>query len=109
MGDATWKIRFRSNGSEPKTETFPYVVVASWSVQQAFYPAGAGTGVVLRLRRCNSQFSLQGTRELSRDAGPCRRAGAISALEIASDLAMLGAARIVSTFRRQRYVVQKLG
>jgi len=31
-----------------------------------------------------------------------------SALEIASDLAMLGAARVVSTFRRQRYVVQKL-
>jgi dimethylaniline monooxygenase (N-oxide forming) len=33
---------------------------------------------------------------------------AISALEIASDLAMLGALRTVSTFRRQRYVVQKL-
>ena len=33
---------------------------------------------------------------------------AISALEIASDLAMLGALRTVSTFRRQRYVMQKL-
>jgi dimethylaniline monooxygenase (N-oxide forming) len=33
---------------------------------------------------------------------------AISALEIASDLAMLGALRVVSTFRRQRYVMQKL-
>jgi cation diffusion facilitator CzcD-associated flavoprotein CzcO len=33
---------------------------------------------------------------------------AISALEIASDLAMPGASRVVTTFRRQRYVMQKL-
>ena len=33
---------------------------------------------------------------------------AISALEIASDLAMLGAARVVTTNRRQRYVAVKL-
>jgi len=33
---------------------------------------------------------------------------AISALEIASDLAMLGASRVVSTYRCQRYVMQKL-
>jgi hypothetical protein len=32
----------------------------------------------------------------------------ISALEIASDLAMLGAARVVTTARRQRYVLQKV-
>ncbi len=31
-----------------------------------------------------------------------------SALEIASDLAMLGAGRVISTFRRQRYIVPKL-
>src|SRR5262249_9790690 len=33
---------------------------------------------------------------------------AISALEIASDLAMLGAARVVTTNRRQRYIAVKL-
>jgi dimethylaniline monooxygenase (N-oxide forming) len=33
---------------------------------------------------------------------------AVSALEIAADLAMLGAARVVTTSRRQRYIVQKL-
>jgi hypothetical protein len=33
---------------------------------------------------------------------------AVSALEIASDLAMLGAARVVTTSRKQRYVVQKI-
>jgi dimethylaniline monooxygenase (N-oxide forming) len=32
----------------------------------------------------------------------------ISALEIASDLAMLGAARVISTNRSQRYILQKL-
>jgi dimethylaniline monooxygenase (N-oxide forming) len=32
----------------------------------------------------------------------------ISALEVASDLAMLGAARVISTNRRQRYVLHKL-
>jgi len=32
----------------------------------------------------------------------------ISALEIASDLAMLGASRVISSYRRQRYIVQKV-
>jgi dimethylaniline monooxygenase (N-oxide forming) len=107
MSDGTWKIRFRSNGSEPKTETFPYVVVSSGRFNKPFIPAVpgldsfSGSGGMIHSLHYKEPAGFRGRRVL---VAGC----AISALEIASDLAMLGAARIVSTFRRQRYVVQKL-
>ena len=106
-GEATLKIRFRSNGSQSKTETFPYVVVASGRFNKPFIPpvqgleSFSGSGGVIHSFHYKEPASFRGLRVL---VAGC----AISALEIASDLAMLGVARIVSTFRRQRYVVQKL-
>jgi dimethylaniline monooxygenase (N-oxide forming) len=105
--DGTWKITFRSNGSETKTETFPYVVVASGRFNKPFIPplpgleSFSGSGGVIHSSQYKDPASFRGKRVL---VAGC----AISALEIASDLAMLGAARVVSTYRRQRYVVQKL-
>jgi dimethylaniline monooxygenase (N-oxide forming) len=105
--DATWKITFRSNGSEPKTETFPYVVVASGRFNKPSIPSlpglesFSGSDGVIHSFHYKDPTSFRGKRVL---VAGC----AISALEIASDLAMLGAARVISTFRRQRYVVQKL-
>jgi dimethylaniline monooxygenase (N-oxide forming) len=107
MDNATWKIRFRSKGSEAKTETFQYVVVASGRFNKPFIPpvqgleSFSGSGGVIHSFHYKEPASFRGLRVL---VAGC----AISALEIASDLAMLGAARIVSSFRRQRYVVQKL-
>jgi dimethylaniline monooxygenase (N-oxide forming) len=106
-GDATLKVRFRSNGSEPKTEAFPLVVLASGRFNKPFIPpvqgldSFSGSGGVIHSFHYKEPANFRGLRVL---VAGC----AISALEIASDLAMLGAARIVSTFRRQRYVVQKL-
>jgi dimethylaniline monooxygenase (N-oxide forming) len=102
--DATWKITFRSNGSETKMETFPYVVVASGRFNKPFIPPLPGLESfcgVIHSFQYKDPASFRGKRVL---VAGC----AISALEIASDLAMLGAARVVSTYRRQRYVVQKL-
>jgi dimethylaniline monooxygenase (N-oxide forming) len=105
--DGKWKIVFRSNGSELKTETFPYVVVASGRFNKPFIPSlpglesFSGSHGVIHGFQYKDPASFHGKRVLI--AG-C----ANSALEIASDLAMLGASRVVSTFRRQRYVVQKL-
>jgi dimethylaniline monooxygenase (N-oxide forming) len=107
VDDGTWKITFRSNGSELRTEIFRYVVVASGRFNKPFIPllpglgSFSGPGRVFHGFHYKEPASFRGKRVL---VAGC----ANSALEIASDLAMLGAARVISTFRRQRYVVQKL-
>jgi dimethylaniline monooxygenase (N-oxide forming) len=105
--DATWKITFRSQGSKPETAIFPYVVVASGLFNKPSIPrvpgleSFSGSGGVIHSFHYKEPASFRGKRVL---VAGC----AISALEVASDLAMLGAKRVVSTFRRQRYVIQKL-
>jgi dimethylaniline monooxygenase (N-oxide forming) len=103
--DAGWLIQ--SNGAKERSEIFPHVVVASGRFNKPLIPKLPGLssfcgerGVVHSFEYKNPE-SFRGRRVLVIGC-------AISALEIASDLAMLGASRIVSTFRRQRYVVQKL-
>jgi dimethylaniline monooxygenase (N-oxide forming) len=100
-----WLIR--SDGAEKRSEVFPYVVVASGRFNNPLVPSLPGLesfrgarGVLHSFEYKNPE-SFRGKRVL---VVGC----AISALEIASDLAMLGALRTVSTFRRQRFVVQKL-
>jgi len=100
-----WLVR--SNGAKEKTEIFPYVVVASGRFNKPLIPSLPGLDSFCGQRGVLHSFgykdpeSFRGKRVL---VVGC----AISALEIASDLAMLGALRVVSTFRRQRYVMQKL-
>jgi dimethylaniline monooxygenase (N-oxide forming) len=107
VDDGAWKITFRSNGSEPRTESFRYVVVASGRFNKPFIPqlpgleSFSGSGQVIHGIHYKDPASFRGKRVL---VAGC----ANSALEIASDLAMLGAARVISTFRRHRYIVQKL-
>jgi dimethylaniline monooxygenase (N-oxide forming) len=100
-----WEIQ--SNGKEERSETFSHVVVASGRFNRPAIPSlpglpsFCGSGGVLHSFQYKDPESFRGKRVL---VVGC----AISALEIASDVAMLGAARVVSTFRRQRYVIQKL-
>ena len=100
-----WLIR--SNVTKKGSERFPYVVVASGRFNKPLVPplpgleSFSGPPGVLHSFEYKDPESFRGKRVL---VVGC----AISALEIASDLAMLGALRTVSTFRRQRYVVQKL-
>jgi cation diffusion facilitator CzcD-associated flavoprotein CzcO len=87
--------------------TFEYVVVATGAFQKWTLPTVSGLSSFSGSRGVahTSQYadadSLRGQRVLI--AG-----GAISALEIASELAMAGAARVTVTARRQRYVIPKL-
>ena len=96
-----------SSGAEARSETFPCVVVASGRFTKPRIPAlpgldsFCGRGGLLHSLHYKHPEGFRGQRVL---VVGC----AISALEIASDLAMLGAARVVSTYRRQRYVVPKL-
>jgi len=98
-----WLVR--SNGAEEKSEIFPYVVVASGRFNKPLIPSLPGLdlfcGQVLHSFGYKDPESFCGKRVLVIGC-------AISALEIASDLAMLGALRVVSTYRCQRYVMQKL-
>src|SRR5262245_25131592 len=100
-----WLVR--SNGAEQKCEIFPYVVVASGRFNKPLVPPLPGLDSfcgqlgVLHSFGYKDPESFRGKRVLVIGC-------AISAREIASDLAMLGASRVVSTYRCQRYVMQKL-
>ena len=100
-------VRSKSRHSAPISEKFQYVIVASGRYNHPVIPqvAGlesfAGSGGVVHAFRYKDPERYRGLRVL---VAGC----AISALEIASDLAMLGAARVVSAYRRQRYVLPKL-
>jgi dimethylaniline monooxygenase (N-oxide forming) len=102
---AGWLVR--SQGAEEKSEIFRYVVVASGRFNKPLIPplpgldSFCGQCGVLHSFGYKDPESFRGKRVLVIGC-------AISALEIASDLAMLGASRVVSTYRRQRYVMQKL-
>jgi cation diffusion facilitator CzcD-associated flavoprotein CzcO len=86
---------------------FEYVVVATGAFQKWTLPdvpglsSFTGSGGVAHTYQYGDTHGLRGRRVLI--AG-----GAISALEIASDLAMAGAAQVTVTARRQRYVLPKL-
>ncbi len=97
-----WLVRTSSG-----ERTFEYVVVATGAFHKWTLPdvpglsSFCGAGGVAHTYQYGDADSLRGQRVLI--AG-----GAISALEIASDLAMAGAARVTVTARRQRYVLPKL-
>jgi dimethylaniline monooxygenase (N-oxide forming) len=102
-----WKVETRTNGSAPEAFTFPCVVVASGRFNKPMIPPVPGLDLffdrddVIHSFRYKDPGSFRGKRVLVIGCGN-------SALEIASDLAMLGAARVISTFRRQRYILLKL-
>jgi thioredoxin reductase len=100
-----WVIR--SDGSERRSERFPYVVVASGRFNMPQLPTLPGLESFSGPRGVLHSFAYKDP-ECFRGKRVLVVGCAISALEIASDLAMLGALRTVSSFRRQRYVVQKL-
>jgi len=101
-GVRPWLIRTPSG-----ERAFAHVVVATGAFQRWTLPdvpglgSFSGAGGVAHTYQYAAADSFRGQRVLV--AG-----GAISALEIASDLAMAGAAGVTVTVRRQRYVLPKL-
>jgi dimethylaniline monooxygenase (N-oxide forming) len=100
-GESGWLVEHSG-----MTETFERVVVASGRFQSPCIPAVPGLDTFTGTVGASSTYKYRealpylGKRVLV--AG-----GAISALEIAAELAQLGAARVVVTQRRQRYVLPK--
>ena len=105
--DGGWSIHTEGDDGVEHEEVFAYVVIASGRFNKPRLPEVSGLA---------SFTGASGVIHTFHHKEPRRHVGkrvlvagcAVSALEIASDLAMLGAARVVTTSRRQRYVVQKI-
>ena len=102
-----WIVRATAADGTSSVERFDRVVAATGRYHQPSIPdvpglqSFSGSGGVVHSVAYKDPDRYRGLRVL---VAGC----AISSLEIASDLAMLGARRVVTTQRRQRYVLQKL-
>ncbi len=101
-----WRVRFTANGGSGE-EVFRKVVVATGRHGTPAFPvvpglnSFSGSGGVKHTFEYKEPERYRARRVL---VAGC----SISALEIASDVAMLGAARVVVSNRRQRYVLPRL-
>ncbi|MDY7230398.1 flavin-containing monooxygenase [Hyalangium rubrum] len=100
-------VSSKPEGGASRQEPFDHVVIASGRFHKPFIPAipglesFSGAGGVTHSFRYKEPEKYRGLRVL---VAGC----SISALEIASDLAMLGTQRVLSSMRRQRYIMQKI-
>lgn len=102
-----WIVRSVTDDGVEQDEVFSHVVVASGRFSKPKLPEVSGLA---------SFTGSSGVAHTFHYKKPHRYVGqrvlvagcSVSALEIASDLAMLGTARVVTTSRKQRYVVQKI-
>ena len=102
-----WRLSYTGEGGAVQSEVFARVVVASGRYNKPSIPAVAGiesfsgAGAVSHTFGYRGPGAYRGMRVLV--AG-----GSISALEIASDLAVQEAGTVISSQRKQRYVLSKL-
>jgi dimethylaniline monooxygenase (N-oxide forming) len=103
----TWLVRFIGDDGVSREEAYSNVVVATGRYNK---PTIAPVAGVTSFSGCSGIVHTFGYKqpESYRGLRVLVAGCSISALEIASDLAMLGAARVISTNRRQRYVLHKL-
>jgi cation diffusion facilitator CzcD-associated flavoprotein CzcO len=102
-----WLVRFAHEDGVPWREIFPNLVVATGRFKKPKAPAIPGLASFAGIGGVSHTFDYkdpQRYRGLRVLVAGC----SISALEIASDLAMLGASRVFSSYRRQRYIIQKV-
>ena len=102
-----WQVRTRNQDGQTRQEIFSHVVIASGRYNKPSIPAIPGLDTFTGKGGTSHTFDYKHPekyRDLRVLVGGC----SVSALEIASDLAMLGAAKVISCNRRQRYIVLKL-
>jgi dimethylaniline monooxygenase (N-oxide forming) len=106
-GASGWTLRCARGHGDATVETFPYVVVASGRFNRGAIPDLPGLGSFSGAGGAQHAFHYK-QPEHYRGMRVLVLGCAISALEIAADVAMTGAERVVSAFRRQRYILTKL-
>lgn len=97
----------RGRDGETHTETFARVAVASGRYNRPRIPDVPGIETFSGSGGISHTFDYRGP-DAFRGMRVLVAGGSVSALEIASDLAVQGAAAVISTQRRQRYVLSKL-
>jgi len=102
-----WRVTFRSEGGTVQSESFDRVVVASGRYHKPRIPDVPGLESFSGAGGISHTFEYRGP-ERYRSMNVVVAGGSISALEIASDLAMQSSVSVISTQRRQRYVLSKL-
>ncbi|HYO53605.1 flavin-containing monooxygenase [Archangium sp.] len=106
-GNGRYLVSYKPEGGASRQESFDYVLVASGRFNKPSIPpipgleSFSGPGGVTHSFHYKSPEKYRGMRVV---VGGC----SISSLEITSDLAMLGAQRVISSLRRQRYIMQKV-
>ncbi|MBX7256896.1 MAG: NAD(P)-binding domain-containing protein [Candidatus Hydrogenedentes bacterium] len=102
-----WIVRSKSRDGKAACESFNHVVVASGRYHKPLIPAVPGLDTFAGKGGVSHTFAYKNPEQY-RGMRVVVAGCSISALEIASDLAMLGAASVTVTVRRQRYVFHKL-
>ena len=101
-----WSLSYRADG-RLESESFPYVIIASGRYCEPRIPeiAGletfSGAGGVTHAFYYRDPNQFRGQRVL---VGGC----GISAVEVAPEIAIAGAQRVVSCMRRQRYILPRI-
>ena len=90
-----------------RTETFPYVIVATGRYTTPKFPSISGLETFSGVGGVSHTFEFRGGDRFRGRRVVVTGCG-ISAVEIAPELAMNGAARVISSLRRQRYVLQRI-
>ena len=102
-----WQVDVRSSDGTRQSATFAKVVVANGRHRKPQTPTVPGLDQFSGRLGATHTFAYK-SPERYRGARVLVCGCSISALEIASDLVMLGAERVATANRRQRYVLQKL-
>ncbi|RBI83824.1 NAD(P)/FAD-dependent oxidoreductase [Rhodosalinus halophilus] len=103
---AGWRVTW-NDGAGEHAESFPRAVVATGRFNRPWAPEVPGLGDFSGALGVRHSFDYDGP-EAWRGKRVVIAGGATSAVEIASDLAMAGAARVHVAQRRQRYVIPKV-
>jgi cation diffusion facilitator CzcD-associated flavoprotein CzcO len=102
-----YAVMFTTSDGNSNTEHFPYVIVASGRYRAPKSPSirgletFSGSGGISHTFHFRDAAQFRGLRVVIAGCS-------ISAVEIAPELVFAGAARVVSCFRRQRYVLQRI-
>lgn len=105
--DDGYAVTYSTPDGSTRTEHFPYLIVASGRYRAPRNPpipgldTFSGSGGVSHTFHFRDAAHFRGLRVLIAGCS-------ISAVEIAPELVFAGAARVVSCFRRQRYVLQRI-
>jgi cation diffusion facilitator CzcD-associated flavoprotein CzcO len=105
--DRGWTVQTRDARGVDAHEVFAHVIIATGRYHEPLIPPVPGLDSFTGPGGANHAFTYPGPHQY-RDRRVLVCGGNISALEIASEIAMAGAARVACSIRRQRYVLPKL-